>query len=201
MSGKLIVIEGIDGCGKSTQAKLLVDHLVRMNVPYVLAKQPSTGPVGQLLRNILLGLQEDPGARALALLFAADRAHQADRAIRPALERGDVVLCDRYYHSSMAYQTDGSREQALGVRQINAYARVPDMTILLAVDPVLAGARVRARSLAREIFDDEAAQIRVHAAYSSMEEWLHRERIVTIDGEQLPERVHQLILRATDGLI
>jgi len=182
--GVFVVLEGIDGAGTTTQARLLIEALDR---PWITAIhgtcEPSSGPIGQLLRAILAGGHAPVDATTMALLFAADRADHLAREIEPALARGAVVVSDRYYHSSLAYQ--GSEEEAAWVRVLNQRARRPDLTVLLDVDPEVAARRRTGDARPVEIYDHLETQKRVAAAYREVARSLApRERIEILDGTQ-----------------
>ncbi|SPT54261.1 Thymidylate kinase [Actinomyces bovis] len=145
--GLFITFEGGDGVGKTTQIGLLAERLRQEGCAVVTTREPGGTPLGQEIRQLLLhGGEVSPHAEAL--LYAADRAHHVDTVIRPALGRGAVVVCDRYLDSSVAYQ---GAARALGpkeVRDLSLWATgglLPDLTILLDVDPGLAGRRTKQR--------------------------------------------------------
>jgi dTMP kinase len=150
--GVFIALEGGDGTGKSTQARLLADWLSEEEGhDVVLTREPGATPVGVRLREVLLGNSTDIGARAEALLFAADRAHHVDAVVRPALERGAIVVTDRYIDSSVAYQGAGRDLDGEEVARLSRWGTdglVPDLTILLDVDPLISRNR-RERDAAR----------------------------------------------------
>jgi dTMP kinase len=150
--GVFLAFEGGDGTGKSTQARLLADWLrADQGHDVVLTREPGATPVGVRLREVLLGHGTDLGERSEALLFAADRAHHVETVVRPALERGSIVITDRYIDSSVAYQGAGRELEGQEVARISRWATdglVPDLTILLDVDPVISKGR-RARDSAR----------------------------------------------------
>ncbi len=133
--GTFITFEGPDGSGKSTQARLLADRLRARGVDVVLTREPGGTPLGERVRRVLLdhdGVRHS--ARADALLFAAARAQHVDDVIIPALERGAVVVCDRYADSTVAYQGYGSGLPLDRLRELGAFATrgvQPDLTILL----------------------------------------------------------------------
>lgn len=133
--GVFIAFEGGDGAGKSTQARELADWL-REEQAYdvVLTREPGATPFGVQLRELLLGHGTEIGSRAEALLFAADRAHHVEAVVRPALERGDVVITDRYSDSSVAYQGAGRALDPEDVARLSRWATAglrPDLTVLL----------------------------------------------------------------------
>ena len=146
--GLLVAFEGGDGAGKSTQARLLAEALRSAGHGVVLTREPGGTPIGEKLRALVL--EHGHGqvdARTEALIFAAARAAHVEQAIRPALERGDVVVTDRYIGSSIVYQGVGRGLGADAVRDLNAWATDglwPDLTVLLDVDE--AEGRVRRTS-------------------------------------------------------
>ncbi len=152
-TGLLISVEGGDGVGKTTQIGLLEAVLKEAGVEYVLTREPGGTELGASIRGLLLhGGYVSP--RAEALLYAADRAHHVATCILPALERGAVVLTDRYLDSSVAYQ---GAARALGpqeVRDLSLWATgslLPDLTVLLDADPALTARRARERGLGDRI--------------------------------------------------
>jgi len=179
----LIVLEGIDGAGTTTQAERLVEALRARGIDTHLTREPSDGPVGRLLREMLAGAHAPVDATTLALLFAADRADHIQREVEPALRRGATVVSDRWYHSSLAYQ--GTDEDRAWIAELNRRARVPDLTIFLAVDPDVAARRRDAAGRSEEIFDRIATQRRVADGYRAVvEELSSRERIVELAGDR-----------------
>lgn len=144
MAGMWITLEGGDGSGKTTQAALLEGWLTDAGHTVLRTREPGGSEVGQLIRDIVLHHRGDVAPRAEALLYAADRAHHVATVVRPALERGEIVLQDRYLDSSVAYQGAGRVLDAVEVRDLSLWAAegaLPDLTVLLDLDP--ATARVR----------------------------------------------------------
>ena len=164
MVGALIAIEGIDGAGTTTQARLLVDWLNQQGLPAHLTCEPSTGPVGQLIRAVLKAQTSWPlDAAAVALLFAADRVDHYQHEMRPLLQAGTHVVTDRSVYSSLAYQ---SLEQDLAwVDTINRLAPEPDLVLYVRVPPDLARQRREARGGSPELYDDTRMQERISAQY------------------------------------
>jgi dTMP kinase len=143
-SGLFISLEGIDGVGKSTQSDLLEEFLRAQGREVVRTLEPGGTELGQEIRHLLLHRKGDVAPRAEALLYAADRAHHVATKIRPALERGEVVITDRYLDSSVAYQGVGRELSAQDVRAISMFAvegLLPDLTILLDLEASAAAAR------------------------------------------------------------
>jgi dTMP kinase len=146
MPGYFVAFEGGEGAGKSTQVRLLADALAREGRDVVTTREPGGTPAGVTIRSLVL----DPATghlapRAEALLYAADRAQHVATVIRPALDRGAVVLTDRYVDSSLAYQGAGRILDVDEVRQLSTWATeglTPDLTVLLDLDPAIGLARV-----------------------------------------------------------
>ncbi len=148
-SGYFIAFEGGEGAGKSTQEGLLAHSLVERGRSVVRTREPGGTPAGEQIRHVLLSPEfEGLDARAEALLFAASRGEHVARIIRPALERGDVVICDRYIDSSVAYQGYGRDLGVQRVRDLSLWATgglLPDLTVVLDVDPEVGLARFAQR--------------------------------------------------------
>jgi dTMP kinase len=183
-----VTFEGADGSGKSTQAELLRAALAEEGREVVLTREPGGTELGERIRELLLAGPQ-MGAWAEAALFAASRAQHVDEVIRPALERGADVVCDRYVDSSLAYQ---GIARGLGVEEVlelNLRATgglLPDVTFLLLVDPQLAAARwTEADRLEQE---GDALQAKVDAAYRKLAERFP-ERIVPVDGAREPGEI------------
>ncbi|MEN0086432.1 MAG: dTMP kinase [Leifsonia sp.] len=144
-AGLFITLEGGDGVGKSTQAALLEEWLVAQGRTVVRTREPGGTEFGVEVREIVLHHRGDIAPRAEALLYAADRAHHVATLVRPALERGDIVLQDRYIDSSVAYQGAGRVLDAQQIRDLSLWAAeglLPDLTILLDLDEDAARARL-----------------------------------------------------------
>ncbi|MGV8852681.1 MAG: dTMP kinase [Rhodoglobus sp.] len=138
MPGLFITLEGGDGAGKTTQSKLLVEWLEAAGHTVVVTREPGGTDLGVELREIVLHRRGDMNPRAEALIYAADRAHHIATVVRPALERGDIVVQDRYIDSSEAYQGAGRVLGAEEVRELSLWATqglLPDVTVLLDLDP------------------------------------------------------------------
>jgi dTMP kinase len=187
-----VTFEGVDGSGKSTQARLLAEWLAGAGRTVLSAREPGKTPLGESVRELVLhGDEMSPWAEAA--LFAAGRAELVAREFRPALERGDDVVLDRYLDSSVAYQGAG-RRLGDGVRQLSLTVTgglLPDRTFLLAVDPDVARARGRERPdrIERE---DASFLERVAEGYRSLAE-AEPERVVALDGSQPPEQIAEEI--------
>ena len=193
IDGHFIVLEGIDGSGTTTQSAILADRLRDQGLPAHTTREPSDGPIGVLIRQILTGRVVTPsqhGARpptwtTMATLFAADRLDHLEAEIHPNLHDGVTVICDRYDHSSVAYQTvsgGGSDEVASWVLSLNRHARRPDLTLVLDVDPEVAAARRGMRSGGPELYEVSEMQTELAKFYRKIDELFPNDRIVHIDA-------------------
>lgn len=128
-----ITFEGLDGCGKTTQRDLLAQRLAELNIPTLVTRDPGGTEIGQALRQILLYHKGFLSNRTELLLYLADRAQHVDEKIRPALDAGQVVLCDRYLDSTLAYQGGGRGFAAETILAMNDFASgglMPQLTLL-----------------------------------------------------------------------
>lgn len=195
-----IVLEGLDGSGSTTQLRLLADALRLRGSPaeILCTAEPTSGPVGRLIREALAGRLVGEGV--LPYLFTADRRDHLDRVVLPALARGATVLSDRYLLSSLAYQS--AALPMARVDALNADFRAPDLTILmeLPVEDCLARieARAREQGLQREIFEHRERLIRIAAAYDQAAALRAAagDRLVRLDASGSREAVHARILAA-----
>ena len=142
MRGFLIVVEGIDGAGKTTHARRLVRWLRERGIQAHYTFEPTRGTIGRILEEMASKRRVD--VRVEALLFAADRIDHLNRIIKPLLEMGYVVVSDRYVHSSIAYQSITVGDQRW-VEELNRFAEKPDLVILLDVDPEIGLRRIKGR--------------------------------------------------------
>jgi dTMP kinase len=200
MTGRFIVLEGVDGAGTTTHSQRLTGALKQDGVAVHLTAEPSTGPIGALLRQTLSGRMvmnssggtRPPSWNTMALLFAADRLDHVENELLPNLNEGVTVVCDRYYHSSVAYQslTGGVGAPAIAwIRELNQYARRPDLTIVLDVPAEVAAERRRRRRGNAEIYDDEVLQEALCGFYRDLERYFPEERIVHVSADAPLEQV------------
>jgi dTMP kinase len=195
----LIVIEGLDGAGTTTQTRRLVEHLNSRGTRAHGTREPSDGPVGKLIREMLAGGHAIEGQKisqsTFGLLFAADRLDHIQREVDPAIAAGITVVSDRWYHSSLAYQGTGADRDWIAT--LNARARKPDLTLFLHVRPEVAAARRAAARRQEELFEQLQMQIEVDAGYKATiaELAAQGERIETLDGEQTEDQVFDAILK------
>ena len=197
MRGLFITFEGGDGSGKSTQSALLVDWLEREGRTVVTTREPGGTEIGDELREIVLHSRGHIAPRAEALIYAADRAHHIATKVRPAIERGDTVVQDRYFDSSIAYQGVGRGLGAEEVRNISLWATeglLPNVTVLLDLDAGLGRDRLDS---SRTRFDRlEAEQQEFHAvvrtAYLELAA-AEPERFLVVDATESVERIASTI--------
>jgi dTMP kinase len=192
--GRLIVLEGLDGAGTTTQVERLAVALRAEGHSVLTTREPSDGPVGVLIRQALTGRLVLPGGagplapETLALLYAADRTDHLRARVLPALEAGQVVLSDRSVLSSLAYQ--GASLPMEWVESINAHAVPADLTLFVTVSIEVAARRRAARGGPEELFDAEEKQRRISRQYEAAIRLRgKREHVVRIDGDQTVEAV------------
>jgi dTMP kinase len=207
--GRFIVVEGIDGSGSTTQVERLVAVLAARGVDVRRTAEPTTGPVGRLIRSGLAAPDGvEPGAVrpvfdwvTFALLFAADRAHHNETLIRPALAAGAWVVSDRYDLSSLAYQSvTATAEQPVlpWIRELNRRARRPDLTIVLDVDPAVASERRRHRGGAPEIYEVAGVQHRLAELYARAAELVPGDRLVHVPGAGPVDEVARAVVATVE---
>ena len=204
MTGLFITFEGIDGSGKSTQARLLADRLQAAGVDALHTREPGGSPGAEEIRRLVL--EGDPArwsAETEILLFTAARRDHLERVIDPALAAGRVVVCDRFADSTRMYQglRAGLREV---VDKLHALmiGREPDLTFIIDMDPVKGHARAKGRNGTEERFEDFGTdlQVRMRAGFLELAA-AHPERCVVIDGDRPVEDVAQDVMRvATERL-
>ncbi|WP_067735872.1 dTMP kinase [Novosphingobium naphthalenivorans] len=210
-TGRFIALEGGEGAGKSTQARLLADALRALGVEVVVTREPGGTPGAEAIRKLLLeGAPGDDGPgwnpRAEALLFAAARSDHVEQLIRPALARGAWVVCDRFLDSSRAYQGGGgglSDADILTLHAIGSMGFLPDLTLLIEVAPEAAAARLALRDAGgtdRIGGRDTAYHARVAHAFAAFAE-NEPGRFARVDGNGTPDETHARILAAAAPLL
>jgi dTMP kinase len=207
-SAPFVVLEGIDGAGTTTQTRRIVETLRARNIPALETREPSDGPVGMLLRQMLKGRivaaagGGAPGWQQLGLLFAADRLDHVEAEVLPALVAGRWVISDRYDYSSIAYQSAaaGAPDAISWLRELNRHAPRPDLTIVLDVSPEVALARRAARAGGREIFDDPGFQARLSAFYSAIDTHFADDRVEHVNGDGDADSVFAALWRLVTNL-
>lgn len=180
MSGKLIVIEGMDGAGTTTQTAGLAAELKKRGFKVLTSAEPTKSPLGQEIRRMLsLPIAKDQEMLiALALCFAADRMQHIHSTILPALKTHDYVLLDRYVLSSLVYQ--GLHLPSGFIKELNQFALKPYMTLIIDVDEKLAYERLSARALLKDFYESPEFLGKIRERYLHFAQ--KEERMVLIDG-------------------
>lgn len=209
--GKFLVVEGIDGSGSTSQAQALVKRLAGVGIDAVQTREPSTGPIGRLIREVLEGRAEasspltsdplsslwTPNWDCMAQLFAADRLDHVQRQVEPALAMGRWVVSDRYVLSSLAYQSltsPGEEANLPWLRELNSHAPAPNLTLVLQVSAKTAAQRRAGRGGPAELYEKDTLQQRLAEAYARADALLPEQHVVVkIDAEQEFQHVHSEI--------
>ncbi|MEM3760089.1 MAG: dTMP kinase [Candidatus Bathyarchaeia archaeon] len=189
MKGKgcFICVEGLDGCGKTTQTKLLVRKLRKVGYAAVYTAEPSSGKIGRFIRKYCLHGEKRVSAIVEALLFAADRFEHVKDKIIPALNEGKVVVSDRYVYSSLAYQGAAGLDLKW-IKEINQHAIRPDLAIFIDVEPDVAIKRLKSK---KSVMEDLETQKKVRSVYL---DFVKSGELVKIDGNSSKAEVAKDIL-------
>lgn len=193
--GLFITFEGADGCGKTTQIKLLDEYLRGEGYETLLTREPGSKGLGVKLREILLNYDGEVSSRCESFLFLADRAQHVDCIIKPALKKGMIVLCDRHTDSTVAYQGYGRGLDLEEIKSLNKLATgglKPDLTIVFDVDVETSQSRVgaekdRMESAGREFFE------RVRQGFLEIAK-SEPKRVKVIDSTQTIEEIHKQVV-------
>ncbi|MBA4354479.1 MAG: dTMP kinase [Novosphingobium sp.] len=207
MAGRFIALEGGEGVGKSTQGRMLADSLRESGIEVVMTREPGGTPGAEAIRSLLLTNEGDGwGERAEALLFAAARADHVEKLIRPAISRGVWVICDRFVDSSRAYQGGWGGlvdAEVQTLHMIGSEGLLPDLTLLLTVDPAVAAGRLALRD------GDSADRIGGRSAdyHAGVAAAFRRfavaepERFRVIAAQGTPDEVHLRVIAAINELL
>ena len=179
----LIDLEGIDGCGKSTQSKFLMKKFEENNEKTIILKEPTSGKYGKKLWEMLSGKREATTEQILDL-FVMDRKEHVDDKINPALKEGKIVLMDRYYYSTMAYQAAAGID-VNRIRKDNEFAPKPDIVLIFDLPADLAMKRVKGHSVA-DVFEKEEHLEKVREAYLNLRD---DPLVHIIDSTRTPEEI------------
>lgn len=202
-SGILISFEGVDGSGKSTQARLLYDYLTASNFNTLFIREPGGTPVSEVVRAILLdNSHKQMSARAELLLFLAARAELVDKVIEPALKQGKIIITDRFSDSTLAYQIDGRKLPAEIVRKTNEFAAAkikPNLTFI--VDLEIAKAHVRLKAN-KDRLESETGGFhqRVRRGFLKIAKAEPR-RVKVVDGRKTPDEIFAEILAISQAFL
>jgi dTMP kinase len=201
--GRFVVLEGIDGSGTTTHVARLAERLRAKKLPVRTTREPSDGPIGTLVRQVLTGRVIVPGGRApnwatMALLFAADRMDHVEAEIEPWVASGGIMISDRYDASSLAYQSvssgSGGNDAVEWIRALNRFCARPDLTMVLDVASEEAARRREQRGEAAQMYEQNEVQRSLAVFYRDLAKHLPNDRIVLVDGGGSIEEVHQRIV-------
>jgi dTMP kinase len=181
----LINLEGIDGCGKSTQSKFLMKKFEENNEKTIILKEPTNGKYGKKLWEMLSGKREATTEQILDL-FVMDRKEHVKDKINPALKKGEIVLMDRYYYSTMAYQAAAGID-VNRIRKDNEFAPKPDIVLIFDLPADLAMKRVMGHSVA-DVFEKEEHLEKVREAYLNLKD---DPLVRIIDSTRTPEEIFE----------
>jgi dTMP kinase len=203
--GVFITFEGSEGSGKTTQAQMLKDYLEKRSKEVILVREPGGTPVGEKLREILLesGGEIEIAPVTEALLFAADRAQLVSKVVRPALERGSIVIGDRYIDSSLAYQGVARGCGLEAVKNLNEWATdglEPNLTLFL--DLPVAEGLARVSNVEADRIESEKIEFHenVRSGYSMLQK-IFSYRYAVINASGTAEEVHSLVISEVDKTI
>jgi dTMP kinase len=188
LKGKFICIEGIDGSGKTTQAKRLVKNLRSRGYSAVYTTEPSDGKIGTLIRSYVLSRESRVPTALEALLFAADRVDHVQADVEPLLKQGKIVVCDRYVCSSLAYQ-GAARLDLDWMDCVNRFAMKPDLTLFLDVSPKLGLNRLRRK---KSVMENAINLKNVRDVYLSL---VQQNRMILLDGNKSVDKVAESVLK------
>ncbi len=200
--GLFITIEGPDGSGKSTQIERLKTYFKEKTYPVIFTREPGGTKISEKIRTLILDKENREMADLTeAFLYAASRAQLVAEVIGPAIDRGEIVICDRFLDSGIAYQGYG-RELGDCVRAINEYAvqgYMPDLTLLMHIDPQTGRARMKERSLDRIEDEQQAFHQRVYEGYLQLER--EYDRFVGVNADDSVEAISKALIGHIEALM
>jgi dTMP kinase len=203
MRGYFISFEGIDGSGKSTQINKLKEFLEQNGYDVLLTREPGGTKISEKIRNIILDADnKEMTDMTEAFLYAASRAQIVEEVIKPAIDSGKIVICDRYVDSSIAYQGDG-RKLGDFVEVINSYAVqniMPDLTVFMKVEPTIGNDRISNREKDRIELEAQDFHMAVYNGYDNLEKRFP-DRIKSVDATRSIDEIHNNILEHVKGLL
>lgn len=200
--GLFITLEGADGCGKTTQLNLLKEYLTSRGYEIVVTREPGGKGLGEKLREILLNYDGEVSDRCEAFLYLADRAQNIDTIIKPAINSGKIVLCDRHTDSSVAYQGYGREQNIDNINMLNELAVNgvhPDLTIVFDIDTETSMARVGAEKDRLESAGIEFHK-RVRNGYLEIAK-KNPQRIKVVDASQTIEDVQRDVIKIVEDVL
>lgn len=200
--GLFITFEGADGCGKTTQIELLKEYLDKKNIANILTREPGGSDLGVHLRKILLHYENPVSNTAETFLYLADRAQHIEYKIKPALEEGKIVLCDRHTDSTLAYQGYGREQNLDEIKHLNKIATqglVPDLTIVFDVETEVAQKRLQGE---KDRLEAEGIEFhrKLRKGYLDIAE-NEPERVKIVNANQSIERVFQDTIKVVEEIL
>ncbi|MEK7072782.1 MAG: dTMP kinase [Patescibacteria group bacterium] len=196
--GKFIAIEGLDGCGKTTQVIKIENYLKKIKKPFKLTNEPTNNVIGGIIKAYVEGDIKLSSPVSLQLLFAADRANHLEKEIIPNLQNGINVITDRYFLSSLAYGALNIADDKW-LYNINDLFLLPDLTILIKTPTKTCVKRIRANRLGMELFEDEDKLQKVWNNYERLSQ--KYPNIAVVDGEKSEDEVFEEIKKEIDKII
>jgi dTMP kinase len=190
--GVFICVEGLDGSGKTTQAKVLVRNLRRRGFDAVYTTEPSAGEVGKLIRSFVLDREDRVPVALEALLFAADRVDHVENVVKPLLKEGKVVVCDRYIYSTLAYQGAAGLDLEW-IEHVNRFALKPNLGLLIDVPSDVVVKRLKRK---KTVMENKRNQERVREVYFKM---VQDRCLMLIDGNRTIHEIAKNILEIVLG--
>lgn len=196
MKRAFITLEGIEGAGKTTQAKLLVDALKKKGINAILTREPGGVGTAEAIRQILLHIDVDPVSELL--LYEAARTEHFCKVIRPALESGKTVICDRFIDASVAYQGYGRGLDVKLIEELNRVATFgtePDITFIVDIPAELAYKRLKQRGQAPDRFERLDVKFFENVRQGYLDQSIkYPKRVIVVDGTKAIDEVHKIIL-------
>lgn len=210
MAGIFISLEGIEGAGKTTLIQKMIAHFHHLGKDVLLTREPGGSELGKKLRGIILNAEEKICPSAELFLFLADRAEHVQTCIKPALEQGKIVLCDRFTDSTVAYQGYGRGMDIAELKMLNSLATqgiAPDLTIILDLDPQIGLARANARNKEQNLtvkegrFEAETLEFhqKIRAGFLAMSR--EEDRFFVVNAEQSAEQVFEIVCEKLQTMI
>jgi len=192
--GVFICVEGLDGCGKTTQTRLLVERLEKKGYDAIYTAEPSRGNIGKFIKEYCLHGEKRVSSIVEALLFAADRFEHVEKDVFPALNEGKLVVSDRYVYSSLAYQGAAGLDLEW-IEKLNEHAIRPDLALFIDVEPETVIQRLKPR---KSVMENLETQRKVREVYVR---FVEKGELVKIDGNKSEQEVADNILTVVLGFL
>jgi dTMP kinase len=204
MRGLFITFEGLDGTGKTTQIHELETKLSELGLPYKKTREPGGTPIAEKIRDIILDPKNTEMCfQAEALLYAASRAQHVSEVIKPALEKGEIVICDRFFDSTLAYQGYARELSLEDLHYINNFAMQevkPELTFLLDIPAAHTSERINSRELDRLDLEEMDFKNRVRAGFLKIADF-EKNRVKVINASLEIQEIHDIIWEKTKSIL